>query len=53
MMRAERNRNDERRTLAGKASARIDPPWSFTNSCTRAKPIPVPSWVRPREPSTR
>jgi len=34
-------------------SARTSPPWSRTSSRTRASPMPDPSWVRPRAPSTR
>ena len=34
-------------------SARTEPPCSRTSSCTRARPMPVPSCVRPRAPSTR
>ena len=34
-------------------AARTVPPCSFTSSCTSARPMPLPSWVRPRAPSTR
>ena len=34
-------------------SARTEPPWSLTSSWTSARPMPVPSCVRPRDPSTR
>ena len=29
-------------------STRTVPPWRLTSSCTSARPMPVPSYVRPR-----
>jgi hypothetical protein len=37
----------------GALSTAIAPPWRRTSSWTRARPMPVPSWVRARAPSTR
>ena len=33
--------------------ASIRPPCSLTSSCTSARPMPEPSWVRPSAPATR
>jgi hypothetical protein len=37
----------------GSLVASIEPPWSFTSSCTSARPMPEPSCVRACVPSTR